>query len=114
ARGYVVRQPKAYPVYDEDYSRHVDTIRAELDERHPSLHLVGRNGMHKYNNQDHAIMTAMLTAENIAAGKRVYDVWQVNQYAEYRESGSPSGLRAVPTRHSNSQTTSQVEERDAA
>ena len=58
--GCVVRQKKAYPVYDDDYARHVDTIREELEERFPTLHLVGRNGMHKYNNQDHAMMTAML------------------------------------------------------
>jgi hypothetical protein len=60
--------------------------------------------MHKYNNQDHAMMTAMLTVENIAAGRRVYDVWQVNQDAEYHEAGaagaeaSVSGLRQVPRR----------------
>ena len=66
--GCVVRQKKAYPVYDDDYAEHVATIRDELDERYPDLHLVGRNGMHKYNNQDHAMMTAMLCAENILAG----------------------------------------------
>jgi protoporphyrinogen oxidase len=103
-KGYVVRQPKAYPVYDEHYLGHVETIRSELEATFPTLHLVGRNGMHKYNNQDHAIMTAMLTAENILAGKRMYDVWQVNQDAEYHESGarpsqeSVSGLRAVPSK----------------
>jgi hypothetical protein len=109
-RGYVVRQPKAYPVYDEDYARHVDTIRAELEQKLPSLHLVGRNGMHKYNNQDHAIMTAMLTAQNILAGKKVYDVWQVNQDAEYHEEGATpsgtsgtSGLRDVPRRVSETE-----------
>ena len=102
--GRVVRQPKAYPVYDADYAMHVATLRAELDERFPTLHLVGRNGMHKYNNQDHAMMTAMLSVENILAGRRVYDVWNVNQDAEYHEgsdSGSASGasgLRMVPTR----------------
>ena len=58
--GAVVRQEKAYPVYDEDYAAHVAAMRAELEERHPGLHLVGRNGMHRYNNQDHAMMTAML------------------------------------------------------
>jgi hypothetical protein len=108
-RGYVVRQQKAYPVYDEHYSRHVEIIRSALDEKLPSLHLVGRNGMHKYNNQDHAIMTAMLTVQNILAGKRIYDVWKVNQDAEYHESGSrpndgaasSSGLREVPSRLSN-------------
>ena len=83
--GTVVRQPKAYPVYDGDYEANVAAIRGELDARYPGLHLVGRNGMHKYNNQDHAMMTAMLTVENILAGRRLYDVWRVNQDAEYHE-----------------------------
>jgi protoporphyrinogen oxidase len=86
--GCVIRQPKAYPVYDEDYARHVETLRRELEERFPTLHLVGRNGMHKYNNQDHAMMTAMLCVRNILAGERTYDLWQVNQDAEYHESGA--------------------------
>ena len=58
--GCVIRQPKAYPVYDDAYQQHVDTIRKAVDVSYPTLHLVGRNGMHKYNNQDHAMMTAML------------------------------------------------------
>jgi hypothetical protein len=97
-----VRQPKAYPVYDEDYAKNVDIVRAELKERFPGLHVVGRNGMHKYNNQDHSMMTAMLIVENILAGREVYDVWRVNQDAEYHEAGdrgaesSVSGLRSVP------------------
>ncbi len=86
--GHVIRQQKAYPVYDEDYQANVATVRRELETRYPNLHFVGRNGMHKYNNQDHAIMTAMLTVENIAAGRTVYDVWQVNQDAEYHEEGA--------------------------
>jgi protoporphyrinogen oxidase len=86
--GAVVRQEKAYPVYDEDYASHVAAMRNELEERHPTLHLVGRNGMHRYNNQDHAMMTAMLTVENILAEARVYDVWAVNEDAEYHEAGS--------------------------
>ena len=49
------------------------------------LHLVGRNGMHRYDNQDHAMMTAMLTVENILAGERLYDTWCVNEDAEYHE-----------------------------
>src|SRR6266487_840827 len=83
--GCVVRQKKAYPVYDDDYARHVATIRQELDTRYPNLHLVGRNGMHKYNNQDHAMMTAMLCVENILADAKLYDLWQVNVDAEYHE-----------------------------
>jgi protoporphyrinogen oxidase len=86
--GCVIRQPKAYPVYDDAYQQHVSTIRKALDENYPTVHLVGRNGMHKYNNQDHAMMTAMLTAKNILAGERKYDVWAVNQDAEYHEAGA--------------------------
>jgi protoporphyrinogen oxidase len=85
--GVVVRQPKAYPVYDDTYQERVETIRAELDLHYPNLHLVGRNGMHKYNNQDHAMMTAMLTVKNILLGRRAFDVWCVNQDAEYHEDG---------------------------
>ena len=99
--GCVVRQPKAYPVYDDEYATHVGTIRAELAGRFPNLHLVGRNGMHKYNNQDHAMMTALLAAENIRAGRTVYDLWGVNGDAEYHESGArggATGLRQVPGR----------------
>ena len=77
----VVRQPKAYPVYDDSYRENVATIRLDLEMNYPTLHLVGRNGMHKYNNQDHAMMTAMLTARNILAGERLYDIWDVNEDA---------------------------------
>jgi protoporphyrinogen oxidase len=88
----VVRQAKAYPVYDDSYRDNVAMIRLDLEMSYPTLHLVGRNGMHKYNNQDHAMMTAMLTARNILAGERVYDVWDVNEDAEYHEAGA-SGIR---------------------
>jgi protoporphyrinogen oxidase len=95
ADGCVVRQRKAYPVYDEGYRQRIDTIRDELAWRYPSLHLVGRNGMHKYNNQDHAMMTAMLACRNILAGKRVYDVWRVNEDAEYHEAGVTGAAQAL-------------------
>jgi protoporphyrinogen oxidase len=95
--GCVIRQPKAYPVYDDAYQQHVSTIRKALNEKYPTVHLVGRNGMHKYNNQDHAMMTAMLTAKNILAGERKYDVWAVNQDAEYHESGAAGEHAAVET-----------------
>ena len=84
----VVRQPKAYPVYDDGYRDRMAMIRLDLESSFPTLHLVGRNGMHKYNNQDHAMMTAMLTARNILAGERHYDVWNVNEDAEYHEAGA--------------------------
>ncbi len=102
--GTVVRQEKAYPVYDEDYAANVEVLRQEIEARYPTLHCVGRNGMHRYNNQDHAMMTAMLTVRNIEAGARVYDIWAVNEDAEYHESGNEgeraalASLRAVPER----------------
>ena len=70
---------------DHDSAR-VAVIRAGLDTL-PNIHVVGRNGMHKYNNQDHSMTTAMLTVENIANGDRRWDVWCVNQDAEYHEEG---------------------------
>jgi protoporphyrinogen oxidase len=90
----VVRQAKAYPVYDDAYAQHVDAIRREIAARFPTLHPIGRNGMHKYNNQDHAMMTGMLAALNIIRGETVFDVWGVNEDAEYSEAGV-SGARAA-------------------
>lgn len=81
--GCVIRQRKAYPVYDEDYDRNVAVVRAELAQRFPNLHLAGRNGMHKHNAQDHAMMTAMLCVGNILANRQVYDPWAVNQGSQY-------------------------------
>jgi protoporphyrinogen oxidase len=92
--GAVVRQEKAYPVYDDAYAGNVKAIHEELEAEYPTLHLVGRNGMHRYNNQDHAMMTAMLTVRNIEAGARIYDVWGVNEDAEYHEAGD-AGERAA-------------------
>lgn len=83
--GCVVRQAKAYPVYSADYKIHLETIFTELALKFPRLHLVGRNGLHKYNNQDHAMMTAMLTVRNIVAGRKLFNVHCVNQDAEYIE-----------------------------
>ena len=107
--GHVMRQSKAYPVYDWDYAENVRILREELERDYPTLHLVGRNGMHRYNNQDHAMMTAMLAVENILAGQRIYDIWRVNEDAEYHEQGKQgqvqdvqlaalSSMRAVPKR----------------
>ncbi|WP_375421254.1 NAD(P)/FAD-dependent oxidoreductase [uncultured Sphingomonas sp.] len=102
--GVVVRQEKAYPVYDDRYRDNVDALREEIEARYPSLHCVGRNGMHRYNNQDHAMMTAMLTVRNIVAGERIYDIWGVNEDAEYHEAGTEgeraalASVRDVPER----------------
>jgi protoporphyrinogen oxidase len=82
--GVVVRQPKAYPVYDDSYQSHVDVVREYLRSQLSNLHLVGRNGMHKYNNQDHSMMTALLVARNIATGSS-FDPWKVNAEAVYHE-----------------------------
>ena len=101
--GYVVRQPKAYPVYDKMYKDHVNTIREELH-HFPGLYLVGRNGMHKYNNQDHSMMTAMLAARNITAGKELYNLWNVNADAVYHEGGergAEEGGRMIPRKVEN-------------
>jgi protoporphyrinogen oxidase len=80
--GAVVRMPKAYPVYDGVYVEAVNTIRDYLMGM-PNLYLVGRNGMHKYNNQDHSMLTAMLSVKNILGAR--YDVWGVNVDNEYHE-----------------------------
>jgi protoporphyrinogen oxidase len=78
----VVRVPKAYPIYDSAYRGHLDTIRAFIDPV-PNLHTVGRNGMHKYNNQDHSMLTAMMAVENMLGAR--HDIWAVNTDFEYHE-----------------------------
>jgi len=80
--GTVVRMPKAYPVYDSTYRKSLDVVRQFL-ERIDNLQLVGRNGMHKYNNQDHSMLTAMLSAENVLGAN--HDLWAVNVEQEYHE-----------------------------
>jgi len=82
--GVVVRQQKAYPVYDDSYQANVAVVRDYLAASLPNLHLAGRNGMHKYNNQDHSMMTALLVARSIAAGS-LLDPWKVNADAVYHE-----------------------------
>ena len=80
--GCVVRMPKAYPVYDSTYSAHLLTVRSHIDPI-SNLHTVGRNGMHKYNNQDHSMLTAMMTIANMTGAS--HDVWSVNTDYEYHE-----------------------------
>jgi protoporphyrinogen oxidase len=81
--GYVVRMPKAYPVYDEHYKDRLKEMRVWLERHAPNVHPVGRNGMHKYNNQDHSMLTAMLSVENIFGAD--HDTWEVNVEEEYHE-----------------------------
>ncbi len=80
--GCVLRMPKAYPIYDETYSDAVDVLKDYLA-RFENLYLVGRNGMHKYNNQDHSMLTAILAVENIFGAR--HDLWAVNAEEEYHE-----------------------------
>ena len=100
--GFVIRQKKAYPVYDEGYAERVKLVRDFVEAECPGLHLTGRNGMHRYNNQDHAMMTAMLAVENIVAGENRYDLWNVSQEAEYCGNGEGAGAgRAIPRKLAN-------------
>ncbi len=99
--GCVIRQPKAYPVYDDGYpvyddgyQQHLSIIRSALEAHCRNLHLAGRNGMHKYNNQDHAMITALLAARNILAGENKFDAWSVNEDGEYHEAGQAGQLSA--------------------
>jgi protoporphyrinogen oxidase len=91
--------PKAYPVYDGSYAASVDTLRHWIAEHTPNVWPVGRNGMHRYNNQDHSMYTAMLSVENIVDGAK-HDIWSVNVEQEYHEEksgSSPGGTgRAAP------------------
>jgi protoporphyrinogen oxidase len=89
--GFVVRVPQAYPVYDADYTEHVNEIRTWLEREVPNVYPVGRNGMHRYNNQDHSMLTAMLAVENIAGAH--HDLWSVNVDEEYHESGHHASPR---------------------
>ncbi|MDT3438250.1 MULTISPECIES: NAD(P)/FAD-dependent oxidoreductase [unclassified Pseudofrankia] len=93
--GYVVRQPKAYPIYDEHYQANVDVIRGWLTDYASNVHPVGRNGMFRYNNADHSMYTAMLTVENIAKGTD-HDVWSVNVEEEYHEQKASSSDAPKP------------------
>jgi protoporphyrinogen oxidase len=80
--GVVIRQPKAYPVYDETYRAHLATIREYLA-GFSNLQTIGRNGMHRYNNQDHSMLTGMLAARNLLGEQ--HDLWEVNTERSYYE-----------------------------
>ena len=80
--GFVIRQPKAYPVYDSTYRKHLDVIREYLS-KFVNLQTIGRNGMHRYNNQDHSMLTALLAVENLYGGR--HDLWAVNTERSYHE-----------------------------
>jgi protoporphyrinogen oxidase len=88
-QGAVVRMPKAYPVYDRGYQEALATIRDFLSTAVPNLQLVGRNGMHRYNNQDHSMLTAILAARNVLGWN--FDLWKLNTDAQHFESGPALG-----------------------
>ncbi len=93
--GTVVRQRAAYPVYDAEYKQSVEVIRDFIVRELPNLQLAGRNGMHKYDNQDHAMMTGLMAAWNIMGAS--YDLWRVNSDAIYlEEDADDEGGRMVP------------------
>ena len=81
--GCVFRVPKAYPVYDEDYRKNLATIRAFMDD-FENLQSIGRNGLHRYDNQDHAMLTGLLAVRNLTHGEH-HDLWKVNTDQEYHE-----------------------------
>ncbi len=91
--GTVVRMPKAYPVYDSTYAQHLSKVREFLDPI-ANLHTVGRNGMHKYNNQDHSMLTAMMAVANMRGAR--HDVWEVNTDYEYHEEQRIDAPRVPP------------------
>jgi protoporphyrinogen oxidase len=95
--GTVVRMPKAYPMYDTGWAGHVDTIRAYLQTNLTNLQLVGRNGMHKYNNQDHSMMTALCAARNVLGAH--HNLWAINTEPDYQEEGKdrPSDEKPQPS-----------------
>jgi protoporphyrinogen oxidase len=96
--GWVVRQAKAYPIYDDRYRANVDVLRGWLREHATNVHPVGRNGMFRYNNQDHSMFTAMLTVENIVTGS-AHDVWEVNVEEEYHETKASEPVVRPPGAH---------------
>jgi protoporphyrinogen oxidase len=82
-RGFAIRVPKAYPIYDADYAGRVQVIRGWLDGIE-NLQQVGRNGLHRYNNSDHSMLTAMRAVDNLVAGTQ-HDIWAVNVESVYHE-----------------------------
>ena len=81
--GCVFRVPKAYPVYDSDYREYLGTVRRFVDGL-TNLQTIGRNGLHRYNNSDHSMLTAMRAVDNLVKGTE-HDIWAVNAESVYHE-----------------------------
>ena len=80
--GLVIRSPKTYPIYDEGYRKRVETIKSYLS-TFENLQTIGRNGLHRYNNQDHSMLSAIYAVRNITGGN--YSVWDINTDDDYHE-----------------------------
>ncbi|MDZ7959627.1 MAG: NAD(P)/FAD-dependent oxidoreductase [Aulosira sp. DedQUE10] len=91
--GVVLRQAKAYPVYDRDYRQHLQVIQKFLA-RFDNMQTIGRNGMHRYNNQDHSMLTGMLAVRNLLGEK--HDLWEVNTERSYYEEFTQDELKKKP------------------
>lgn len=94
--GTVVRMQKAYPMYDPGWAERIETIRAFAQTNLRNLQFVGRNGMHKYNNQDHSMMTALCAAQNICGAE--HDIWAINSEPDYHEEVKESETRRKTAR----------------
>jgi protoporphyrinogen oxidase len=106
--GTVVRMSKAYPVYDTGFRDKLAIIRAFLDQ-FTNLQVIGRNGMHKYNNQDHSMLTAMLAVKNILGAH--HDLWQVNEEQHYHEEATEGTVELAEEIHNLATTQPSVPER---
>ena len=95
SHGYVVRVPRAYPIYDAHYAARVATLRAWLDQI-SNLQQVGRNGLHRYNNSDHSMLTAMRAVENMDGAD--HDLWSINADSWYHETQQPEEHPYLPGR----------------
>jgi protoporphyrinogen oxidase len=94
--GTVVRMPRAYPVYDGEYEAHLAVLRDWLD-RFDNLHTVGRNGQHRYNNQDHSMLAGLYAARNVARGESI-DLWSINEDPSFLEEARDGEDRGVGVR----------------
>jgi len=109
--GTVVRMAKAYPVYDQSYQEHVKMVRQYL-ETFSNFQTIGRNGLHRYNNQDHSMLTGVYAARNVTGEQ--YDVWSVNTEKDYLEEGGSvtvgHGDRLVPVPVSVGETVEELDD----